>query len=211
MIQDSRACTKCAEIKPPTDFSKAPRGKYGHKASCKACDASRHAAQFVPKVVDEEKKRERYTKNWDKPKHCIKCDQVKDRSEFSISRQGKYGPILKTVCKACHAERERAWLKLSKDGQTTNRRRLHIKNTYDITPDEYAEMLLAQGGGCAVCGGTETATRGGKRLSMPIDHCHGTGRIRGILCNGCNRAVGLLGDDAGRLRRAVNYLRQSGT
>lgn len=98
---DERACTKCGLTKPLDQFSRAPRGKYGRKASCKACDAARHEAQFVPVVVDEDAKRARYTQHRRGPKTCTKCGVAKDRSEFRIVREGKYGPILEGCCNAC--------------------------------------------------------------------------------------------------------------
>jgi hypothetical protein len=59
---------------------------------------------------------------------------------------------------------------------------------------------------CDICGGTDSPTQWGHRLH--IDHDHETGRLRGLLCHGCNTAIGLLGDDPERLRRAINYLNE---
>ncbi len=211
MIVDSRACTKCAEIKPLTEFSKAPRGKYGRKASCKACDASRHVDTYVPKPGNEEAKRARYTKKQSTSKRCGKCDVIKDSTEFSVSRQGKYGPILKSVCRRCHTARQRAWAQLAPDGSITNERRLKLKSTYGISVEQYAALLIEQGGGCAACGSTKRVSRKGVELELPVDHCHETGRIRGILCNECNRVVGLLGDSVHSIQRAIDYLNGSST
>ena len=80
-----------------------------------------------------------------------------------------------------------------------------------MTPEQYATLLEEQGGGCAICGSSEKKTRNGTELELPVDHCHETGRVRGILCDNCNRAMGLLGDAPTRLLRAVSYLRRSGT
>lgn len=73
---------------------------------------------------------------------------------------------------------------------------------FGITPDRYRELLAAQGGGCAICGAKNG--RGGARLS--VDHCHQTGKVRGILCGRCNVALGQFGDTAQSLQKAVNYL-----
>ena len=72
---------------------------------------------------------------------------------------------------------------------------------------DYAAMNLAQDGVCAICKKPELNRSNGpnpKRLS--VDHCHETGAVRGLLCNNCNRAIGLLGDDPALLRAAVEYL-----
>lgn len=62
----------------------------------------------------------------------------------------------------------------------------HIKQTYGLTADDYAAILKLQNGGCSLCG------RKPKKNRLPIDHDHTTGRIRGILCTPCNRAIGIL-------------------
>lgn len=61
-------------------------------------------------------------------------------------------------------------------------------------------MLREQGGTCAICHGTETVGR------LAVDHCHSTGRVRGLLCTNCNQAIGKLKDDSQLLRNAINYL-----
>lgn len=187
----SRACTKCHLVKPLDEFSRAPRGKYGRKASCKACDAARHAAQHAPKPVDEEARRARYTGHRNGQKLCPKCGAAKDRSEFHKARDGKYGPRLQTYCKPC---------------LYVEKRRSALIRTYGVSVGEYDAMLAAQGGVCAICKRSERAERDGKLLLMPVDHDHRTGQVRGILCHACNRVIGLLGDDPGRIRAVIRYL-----
>lgn len=72
---------------------------------------------------------------------------------------------------------------------------------YGLTPDDYQRMLVAQGGTCAVCNGTNPS---GRRLA--VDHDHGGGAVRGLLCLACNRGIGALSDDPARLRAAAEYL-----
>jgi Recombination endonuclease VII len=83
----------------------------------------------------------------------------------------------------------------------SRRRTYRLKHLYDITPEQYAAMLERQGGVCAGCGEPPTAK---KRLH--VDHCHKTRRIRGLLCNGCNRAIGFLNDSPERARKLAAYL-----
>jgi hypothetical protein len=85
-------------------------------------------------------------------------------------------------------------------------RRSILKRRYGITPEQYETMLAAQGGHCALCDRTPADERF-KHLS--VDHCHGTGHVRGLLCMSCNQAIGKLGDDENGLLRALNYLRGS--
>jgi hypothetical protein len=73
---------------------------------------------------------------------------------------------------------------------------------YGITSIDFATMLKAQDGLCAIC----------KSLGYPtgrlvIDHDHSDGMVRGLLCIPCNNALGLFRDSRGRLIRALRYLR----
>jgi len=77
-----------------------------------------------------------------------------------------------------------------------------VLKRYGLTPVDYAAMLDAQGGRCAICG--EEAERTARRLS--VDHCHATGKVRGLLCRDCNVGLGVFGDEAEALRRAAEYL-----
>ena len=81
------------------------------------------------------------------------------------------------------------------------RRRSWLRNRYGLTEAEYDEMLAAQGGLCAICLGE------GDRRGLTVDHAHGAGDVRGILCHPCNIALGLLDDSEDRLMMAVSYLR----
>lgn len=75
---------------------------------------------------------------------------------------------------------------------------------YGITEHDWYIMLDQQKGVCAICGGPP---REGQRLC--IDHCHTTGRVRGLLCHRCNLAIGMLDDTPGRLDKAAEYLRDN--
>ncbi|RFF46252.1 hypothetical protein D0A35_18975 [Xanthomonas campestris] len=80
-----------------------------------------------------------------------------------------------------------------------------LRSKFGLTPVAYAEMLEAQAGACAICG--TQPTPGEKRF--PVDHCHKTDQVRGILCGPCNRALGLFQDDPEILARAASYLTRS--
>jgi Recombination endonuclease VII len=83
------------------------------------------------------------------------------------------------------------------------KRALHLKNKFDITEEQYSEMLTAQNHKCALCDRTDSPT---KRLA--VDHNHATGKVRALLCDRCNRGIGLLDEDTTRLRAAIDYLEQ---
>lgn len=71
--------------------------------------------------------------------------------------------------------------------------------------DDYNRMLKEQDGVCAICKSDDPKSP--ERVGYwYVDHCHTTGKVRGLLCNSCNRGVGLLGDDISNLERAILYL-----
>jgi hypothetical protein len=84
------------------------------------------------------------------------------------------------------------------------RREAMVRYTYGITQAELDALIEKQGGLCAVCGGPPNGP--GSRLH--IDHCHETGRIRGLLCANCNTMIGLAHDNPGCLRAAANYIEE---
>jgi hypothetical protein len=73
----------------------------------------------------------------------------------------------------------------------------HMRKTYGIELADYDAMRDAQDGKCAICKEPQP---------LCVDHCHDTGKVRGLLCHLCNRALGLFNDDALRLQSAIAYL-----
>lgn len=78
---------------------------------------------------------------------------------------------------------------------------------YGITHDQYDAMAAAQGGVCAICGGTKAIDKWKSGLrNLQVDHCHDTGKVRGLLCFSCNTALGHFGDDLALVQKALVYL-----
>ena len=71
------------------------------------------------------------------------------------------------------------------------------------TQDDYDRAFIQQKGKCAICGSTLNSSRYTK---LAVDHCHKTGKLRGLLCTNCNTAIGLLKESPERLRSAIQYL-----
>lgn len=76
-----------------------------------------------------------------------------------------------------------------------------LRHKYGITSSEYDEMLLRQGGVCAIC---REACVSGRALA--VDHCHETKSVRGLLCGRCNIGIGQFRDDRNLLGEAIRYL-----
>ncbi len=80
-------------------------------------------------------------------------------------------------------------------------RRSHLRRKFGLTPQQYDEMLVDQGGGCAICG-----KRPRPDISLHIDHDHKTGRIRSLLCFTCNNGLGQFREDIDLLFAAATYV-----
>lgn len=79
-------------------------------------------------------------------------------------------------------------------------RAYNMLHNYSVTVEQYRVMRTSQGGACAICRSTFSAT-------PHIDHCHTTGVVRGLLCSRCNFAIGALQDDPHLADQAARYLR----
>jgi len=79
-------------------------------------------------------------------------------------------------------------------------RRNYFKRLYGLTVEQVEQMALT---GCAIC---RTTDWNGRHARPHIDHCHETGRVRGVLCSECNTGLGKFKDNPNLLRRAVEYL-----
>lgn len=98
--------------------------------------------------------------------------------------------------------KERGYNWYSKNKEKTKNRDL-VKN-HGITLEERDSMFAAQGYACAACRTTTNTTK----YDWHTDHDHKTGKLRGILCHGCNCALGLLGDDPEKCNALAEYRRQ---
>lgn len=127
-------------------------------------------------------------------KHCNKCDTTKPLSDFHNKAGRKDGKA--STCKECVNNRQREY-------DPKKNRDTKLRKAYGITLDEYNTMLEAQGGVCAICKGTEGMSRD---VQMAVDHCHTTGKVRGILCSHCNRGLGFFKDNIESLKAAIKYL-----
>lgn len=99
----------------------------------------------------------------------------------------------------CVSCRQKYWRDLSKDHP---RNELHRK--LGLTREKYFAALEDQDWACAICGKVP------QRIKLDVDHCHKTMKFRGMLCKGCNTALGKFGDSPELLQRAAKYLINGG-
>ena len=115
---------------------------------------------------------------------CVRCNKNKQRKAGKNLKDGtdRYKPI----CSPCHISLYRSDEGRKRDKENRKNYRFSV---YNITEEQYLDMLCQQGNKCAIC----TVSFGGS-LKDFIDHCHETGKVRGILCFRCNTALGKMGD-----------------
>ena len=83
-------------------------------------------------------------------------------------------------------------------------------SNYGVTAEWFNAHLKKQNGVCAICKQSETAlSKLGNPKPLSVDHCHITGKPRGLLCTRCNIGIGGFRDDAGIIIRAMQYLLDS--
>jgi hypothetical protein len=177
---NSKKCTKCGRELPLAAFARDKNRRDGLQAHCRECVAEYSAAHYRRRREGMGKPVRDKVEVPAGHKLCRVCGEVKPHSEWHRNATASDG--LSTRCKACRAAEGRAH---------------HLKRNYGLTEAERDAMVASQYGLCAIC------------LAAPpahVDHCHKTGRVRGVLCFNCNSAIGKLRDDPGAARRAAAYL-----
>ena len=134
-------------------------------------------------------------------KICIACKQELPLEAFPPNAKNKDG--LNRKCRVCFNKYQREWYQnnkeLHKSRVMASRNPAMMRaRKYGLTPTDVNAMLALYNGKCYLCK---------ERPASCIDHDHATGRVRGVLCNGCNTGLGKLGDTIAGLERAIEYLR----
>ena len=123
---------------------------------------------------------------------CNTCKQFKTSDNYYVEKaaQGRFGITMRAICIPCTEERK--W-------------RRDLFRRYGITYEDYTGLQTKQDHKCAICGSPEA---GNSRTNgkLFVDHCHTSGKVRGLLCSKCNHAIGLLNDDTDLLRKSIKYL-----
>lgn len=142
-------------------------------------------------------------------KKCGKCGFSKEDSSFNKNKRALDG--LSGYCKECnkayYAEYKKnnpeKIKKLSKKWYNENRERVRHNayvRDFKITLEDYNRQLEKQNHKCAICGATDD------QKELAVDHCHSTGKVRGLLCFRCNGSIGKFEDDISILQSAIEYL-----
>ena len=148
---------------------------------------------------------------------CTLCKLVLPATAEYFYRSKKFDKCnggLVYCCKKCDNKKRKAYNEKHKKKVAANKKQYYELNKdkirsrmllkhYGIDSEEYDNLLCLQDGICAICKQPETRKLRGKIPPLSVDHNHNTGKVRGLLCNTCNRAIGLLHDDSKLLKAAA--------
>ena len=149
-----------------------------------------------------------------KNKICRLCNKGKPIESYSI--RNKQTNSRRTECKSCLNEKRRKsksyrkWADKNKEHLKKYERSYRLKKKYGITLDDYNKMLTDQDNKCAICKTSKPLPNKKSYNGWHVDHCHTTGKIRGILCHTCNPSLGAFKDDINILKNAIKYLQNEG-
>lgn len=142
-------------------------------------------------------------------KTCHTCKEPKGLDKFYKDKSKKDGYTYQ--CKLCRVNcvvnRRREKPEVYKQWKINNPdkvRNSNYKYYFNISLDDYNEMFKTQDGKCKICG---TVKAEGNSEHLKVDHCHKTGKIRGLLCNSCNLGLGNFKDDIKTLESAIKHLK----
>src|SRR5438270_1817367 len=169
---NTKFCRDCNDYLPVENFSRNARSRDGLAFYCREHLAERslrsqEARRTKPRV---QRRPPEGLVTPEGMKWCPDCGAVLPLGDFVRTRQSRTG--YSAYCKPCHNKRSKA----SKE-KMGGSRTYHLTRRYGITAEEADFLLERQGGLCAICQSAPAAH---------VDHDHGTGRVRALLCFNCN-------------------------
>lgn len=187
-----KRCPKCDRIKCLDEFSLDVNRKDGLQCHCKSC-CREYSAKYRAENPDK-----------------VRMEQgeyrEKNRSKLNKHLREYYHRYPEKWAEYSAKHREEIRARKREYNATPRGKRAaisrHLKRLYNITADKYDEILKEQNGSCAICGKSTTEFK--RRLA--VDHDHGSGKVRGLLCTNCNRGVGNFYDSPDLLQKAIFYL-----
>lgn len=124
---------------------------------------------------------------------CTTCGVFKTADQYKLQKDERAlgGIAMRSKCRPC--EEHRKWKKF-------------IVKVYKINEEQYYEMLASQNYACKICGSEYNNNNRCTSNKLFIDHCHTTGKVRGLLCSKCNHGLGQFNDNPEQLQKAIDYL-----
>lgn len=139
-------------------------------------------------------------------KRCSRCHEKKPVEDFH--RQHKDSEARGAYCKPCALAAKRDHYSRTKETRVHDYEK-SIRLRYGMSAEEYAMLCEAQDHRCLICGcdpHTEYAHLHEKAQRLNVEHCHESGRFRGLVCQRCNKHLAFAGDRPEILRRLLAYM-----
>jgi hypothetical protein len=139
-------------------------------------------------------------------KICTTCKKLKSLEHFGKQKRSSDG--ISKSCKSCKNAYQQQYMNLN----PLSKRKLYVKTRYNLEWDDYVTMFDNQGGCCYICYASlnlVTTGTNSKLNTAHVDHCHVTNKVRGLLCNECNKGLGAFKDSVVYLQKAIQYLERS--
>jgi predicted nucleic acid-binding Zn-ribbon protein len=180
----TKRCTKCGEMKHISEYSLS-QGR--HRSRCKSCESESF-------------------RKWREANHEKVKEALSKWKKENVEKVRKHRNDSQKRCRKHASEYHYKWRK--RKGQTETRKQMNRRfiREYGITLEQYEEILTIQGGKCAICGRSEPGKSESKQAFFCVDHCHETGKVRGVICRRCNIGIGHLMDSVDLLSKAIFYL-----
>jgi hypothetical protein len=186
-MEENKICKSCFKEKSINNFYKKREYIDGRYSRCIECCKSKVYIIPYNSYVDTGLKT------------CSGCKVEKPITDFNKRNNRTSG--ITSKCKKCI-------IKVFKNRSHISLKNTELKHSYGINLDEYNLILESQKGCCKICNIHYSEFINKKKKYLCVDHCHDKGTIRGLLCDKCNRGIGLLNDSLEILNSAINYLRK---
>lgn len=131
-------------------------------------------------------------------KVCTVCRKEKPLTDFYNRAASEDGKAYR--CKSCDNKAVQKYRKENSDSYKKSKKAINLKHKYGISEEDHYEMMASQEGRCKIC--LEDLT------DPQVDHCHSSGKVRGLLCRRCNMGLGHFKDNVQTLENAIKYLKE---
>lgn len=130
------------------------------------------------------------------------CKQCSVEKELVFFRYRKPRNNYESYCKVCEAANSKKWAETNKERRREITLKKDLKRSFSLSLEDYYALVKKQHSKCAVCKAEKSLC--GRRLA--VDHCHRSKKVRGLLCNECNTALGLLKENEAIIDNLKAYL-----
>jgi len=176
---NSKGCLACLKVFPVTSFYLKGKDTKRRDSRCKTCRSSEVRAYRA------------------KNPEIVKAIQDRTRAKHAEKHRRRASKWYRDNHE--YAKKQMAERRKNKPEVIKNEK---LRLSFGITLDDYNNMMMIQNSCCAIC---SIDSMNFKR-KLAVDHCHKTGRVRGLLCGKCNSAIGLMNDSTENLQNAISYL-----